>query len=646
MCGLAGFWRTGVQPDAETLLETMGAALHHRGPDAQGTWLDGEVGIGMVHRRLSIQDLSPAGAQPMVSASGRFVMVFNGEIYNFMDLRRDLDGLGYPFRGHSDTEVMLAAFEHWGLQESLDRFNGMFAIAVLDREERALYLARDRMGEKPLYYGWQGSTFLFGSELKALRRHPDWQGRINQQALPLLLRHNLIPAPHSIHEGIFKLPPASWLRLDLDTPEREPVVDRYWRMASFIGDTWHGDTEQASHRLESLLEEVIRDQMISDVPLGAFLSGGVDSSTVAALMQKHASDPIRTFSIGFDEPGYNEAEHAARVARHLQTDHTELYVSADDALAVIPGLPRIYDEPFADSSQIPTYLVSRMTREHVTVALSGDGGDELFCGYTRYPGMARAWQERWGTSNRLRTLLALLPPALVAPLISTLVPSQWGRGKLAIQRRLGAQRAISSAEDLSEFYRQRVSFWSHPEEALLAADEPQYGLTGALPVELRQDPLKTLMWRDLNWYLPDDILTKVDRAAMACSLETRIPMLDRRIVEFALGLPTALNMSGGTGKQVLRKVLYRHVPRDLIDRPKQGFAVPLGQWLRGPLREWAEPLLDHQRLKEQGYWRPETIRWLWREHQRGREDYSAELWGILMFQAWHDEYSDGNAWQS
>lgn len=643
MCGLAGFWRTGIQPDAEALLEAMGAALHHRGPDAQGTWLDGEIGVGLVHRRLAIQDLSPAGAQPMVSASGRFVMVFNGEIYNFMDLRRELVDLGVPFQGHSDTEVMLAAFEHWGLGMSLERFNGMFAIAVLDRQEQALYLTRDRMGEKPLYYGWQGNTFLFGSELKALRRHPDWQGRINQQALPLLLRHNLIPAPHSIYEGIFKLPAASWLRLDLGSSRREPVVERYWRMESFIGDTWEGDADQASHKLESLLEEVIQEQVISEVPLGAFLSGGVDSSTVAALMQKQARAPIRTFSIGFDEPGYNEAEHAAAVARHLQTDHTELYVSADDALSVIPGLPGIYDEPFADSSQIPTYLLSRMTREHVTVSLSGDGGDELFCGYSRYPGMARAWQQRWDTSNRLRSLLALLPPALAAPLVNALVPSQWGRGQRAIQRRLRAQRAISSAGDLSAFYRQRVSFWSYPEEALRASGEPEYGLTRALPAEVQPDPLKTLMWRDLNWYLPDDILTKVDRAAMACGLETRIPMLDRRIVEFALSLPTGINMNGGTGKQVLRNVLYRHVPRALIDRPKQGFAVPLGQWLRGPLREWAEPLLEQQRLKEQGYWRPEPIRWLWQEHQRGREDYSAELWSILMFQAWHDEYSDGNA---
>lgn len=646
MCGLAGFWSQRPISDVGQLLSTMGKALHHRGPDAEGSWQDPETGFALVHRRLAIQDLSPAGAQPMVSASGRFVMVFNGEIYNFMGLRAQLEPLGYPFQGHSDTEVMLAAFEHWGLYESLDRFNGMFAVAVLDREEETLYLARDRMGEKPLYYGWQGNTFLFGSELKALQAHPDWDGRINQQALPLLLRHNLIPAPYSIYEGIAKLPPASALRLDLKSPKRHPEVDRYWKMESFIGDTWHGDAEQAADRLEALLGEVVQEQMVSDVPLGAFLSGGIDSSTVAAMMQQFSNQPVRTFSIGFDEPGYNEAEHAAAVARHLQTDHTELYVSADDALAVIPALPRIYDEPFADSSQIPTYLVSRMTRDHVTVALSGDGGDELFCGYTRYPGMARAWQERWGTSNRLRTLLSLLPPSLAARMVNTFVPSQWGRNRHAIQRRLRAQRSISTADSLSEFYRQRVSFWSQPGEALLNTEEGQYGLNRPLPGELQQDSLKTLMWRDLNWYLPDDILTKVDRAAMACSLETRIPMLDRRIVEFALGLPTGLNMQGGVGKQVLRRVLHRYVPKALIDRPKQGFAVPLGQWLRGPLRDWAEPLLDAQRLKEQGYWRPETIRWLWKEHQKGREDYSAELWGILMFQAWHAEYDGGGSWQT
>ena len=641
MCGLAGFWPlNGARIEGnDAVLAAMGQELRHRGPDAQGAWTDETTGLGLIHRRLSIQDLSPAGAQPMTSPSGRYVIAFNGEIYNFNALRKELEASGNVFRGHSDTEVMLAGFEHWGIEGALDRFNGMFAFALMDRREQRLYLARDRMGEKPLYYGWQGNTFLFGSELKALRQHPDWQGEIDGSVLPLLLRHNLIPAPYSIHRDIRKLPPASYIALDLKNSRAPawPEPKRYWVLESFIGNQWSGTAQEASHQLESLLEGVIGDQMISDVPLGAFLSGGVDSSTVVALMQKQASRPVRTFSIGFDEPGFNEAEHAAAVARHLGTDHTELYVTPEDALSLIPEIPRIYDEPFADSSQIPTYLISRLTREHVTVSLSGDGGDELFCGYPRYWGTERAWQAQWGISSRLRRLLARLPRSLAAELVRVLAPSQWGRSAGAIRRRLVAEACIAGAGDLSAFYRQRVSFWPAPAEALYDAREPDYALTVATPGELSDDPLKTLMWRDLNWYLPDDILTKVDRAGMACSLETRIPLLDRRVVEFAMGLPAHLNYSGGTGKQVLRDVLYRHVPRELIDRPKQGFAVPVGQWLRGPLRDWAETLLSEQRLREQGWWRPQPIRWLWNEHVSGREDYSFELWGILMFQAWYDE---------
>lgn len=640
MCGLAGFWSPKASGGdwQDAVLASMGSSLHHRGPDAEGGWKDAERGIGLVHRRLAIQDLSPAGAQPMVSASGRYRIVFNGEIYNFNSLRKELEAVGQVFRGHSDTEVMLAAFEHWGLERALDAFNGMFAFALLDCRNWALYLARDRMGEKPLYYGWQGNSFVFGSELKALQQHPDWRGDINTEALPLLLRHNLIPAPYSIYQDVYKLQPASWLRLDLtaDTTGHWPQPQRYWRQEEWFGQKWPGGVEKASEQLESLMNEVIRDQMISDVPLGAFLSGGVDSSTVVALMQKQASQPVRTFSIGFDESGFNEAEHAAAVARHLGTDHTELYVSPEDALALIPYLPHIYDEPFADSSQIPTYLVSRMTSEHVTVSLSGDGGDELFCGYPRYWGTQRAWQQQWGMSSRVRRLLSRLPKGAVAQMVRALVPSQWGRSPGALRRRLVAEACVAGAGDISEFYRQRVSFWPDPAEALRDAREPEYALTFPVPDQISDDLLKTLMWRDLNWYLPDDILTKVDRAAMASSLETRIPMLDRRIVEFALGLPASLNVDGGVGKQVLRRVLYRHVPRELIDRPKQGFAVPIGQWLRGPLRDWAESLLDERRLKEQGYWRPRIIRWLWNEHLLGHEDYSSELWGILMFQAWLD----------
>lgn len=646
MCGFAGFF-SGQRStsDGSTNLTAMGLSLTHRGPDAQGLWQGGSLGVGLVHRRLAIQDLSPAGAQPMVSASGRFVVAFNGEIYNFRQLRTQLASEGYRFRGHSDTEVMLAAFEAWGVRQSLTRFVGMFAFALVDQVSRQLVLARDRMGEKPLYYGWQNATLLFGSELKALRAHPAWQGQINRQALPLLLRHNAIPAPHSVFQGVCKLMPASLISFDLEHagPGQLPAPEYYWQPEQALDPArrYSKGRAAASAELEGLLSGVIADQMVSDVPLGAFLSGGIDSSTVVALMQQQACQPVRSFSIGFDEPGFNEAEHAKAVAAHLGTHHTELYVSAKEALQVIPELPVIYDEPFADSSQIPTFLVSQMTREHVTVALSGDGGDELFCGYTRYPGTVAAWQKRHGAKSRARRWLSSLPPRLSAPLIRHAVPSQRHRSTGAVAVRLGNEKAVAGAGSLSAFYRQKVSYWPDTAQALVYGAEPDYALTGTLPEQLANDPLKTLMWRDLHWYLPDDILTKVDRAAMACSLETRIPMLDHRIVEFALSLPTSLNMQTGAGKQVLRDVLFRHVPRQLVERPKQGFAVPLGAWLRRELRDWAEHLLQPSRLQAQGFLHSATVRWFWSEHLSGREDYSFELWGILMFQAWWDQWQEG-----
>lgn len=639
MCGFAGFVSREVDPASSQILEAMGRAIAYRGPDDSGTWLSGELGIGLVHRRLAIQDLSPAGAQPMASASGRFVIAFNGEIYNFQLLRAELENKGCSFRGHSDTEVMLQAIEAWGLSESLSRFEGMFAFALVDLEERSLTLARDRMGEKPLYFGWQGNTLLFGSELKALRAHPAWEGDIDTRAITLLLRHNVIPGPLSIHKGIHKLPPASFVQFALSDTERgfSPEPRRYWRLeACFQEQSVYQSVDDASAELETLLGNVIERQMVSDVPLGAFLSGGIDSSTVVALMQERAKQRVRTFSIGFNEPGFNEAEHAAAVAKHLGTDHTELYVTEQQARDLVPRIPEIYDEPFADSSQIPTFLVSEMTKKHVTVALSGDGGDELFCGYTRYPGVLNAWQRRNGFAGRLRKLATDLPPGLSSRLVRALVPGQRVRTAEAIRYRLQRIQSSASASDLSEFYRRSVSLWPNPALALVNADEYQYGLNQDLPGGLAEETLKTLMWRDLNWYLPDDILTKVDRAAMACSLETRIPMLAPDIVTFALGLPESLNLNAGVGKQVLRSLLYRHVPRALIDRPKQGFAVPVAEWLRGSLRDWAESLLSEQRLRDQGYWHTGTVRWIWQEHLSGRENYSSELWGILMFQAWLD----------
>lgn len=637
MCGFAGLIASSNRFDCQLSvqnLKAMGNAIQHRGPDGEGVWR--ENAIGMVHRRLSIQDLSSTGAQPMVSGSGRFVIAFNGEIYNFRTLRAELEQSGVRFIGHSDTEVMLEAFEAWGLENALQRFNGMFAFALVDRKQNTLTLARDRMGEKPLYYGWQGNVMLFGSELKALTCHPCWEGQIDRSALPLLVRHNLIPAPHSIYRGIRKLLPSSFITLNLDqlVVGELPEPSRYWRLEDQFNKGLDWTLSGASFQLERLLEEVVADQMISDVPLGAFLSGGVDSSTIVALMQKQARQPVSTFSIGFNEEGFDEAAHAAAVASHLGTHHTELYVTEQNARDLVPQLPTIYDEPFADSSQLPTYLVSEMTRKHVTVALSGDGGDELFCGYTRYPSMLRGWQRRGSLGSRLKALSGQLPPEMTARAIRALIPSQKERSVEAIRLRLVRAKAIASAQSLSDFYRQSVSYWPDPTMILVEPSEGGYGLTGPLPDQVPDNDLKTLMWRDLNWYLPDDILTKVDRAAMACSLETRIPMLDHRVVSFAMGLPASINMQGKVGKQVLRSVLYRHVPRELIDRPKQGFAVPVGAWLRGSLREWAEDLLDPVKLREQGYWKADMVRQVWSEHVSGRRDYSFELWGVLVFQSW------------
>ncbi len=603
MCGFGGFVSKGFdEASGQSCLKRMAVSLKHRGPDAEGYWSDGQMGVFLAHTRLSILDLSALGSQPMASHSQRYVITFNGEIYNWCQLKDELSALGVSFIGHSDTEVMLAAFEAWGVEKALTRFSGMFAFALLDRSKRRLYLARDRLGEKPLYFGWQGKSLLFGSELKALQEHPDWQGTINVDALPLLLRHNMIPAPHSIYRDIYKLPPASMVTFDLESLEAgvtpEPI--RYWRLEDQFTTSNQWTLESASQRLETILNEVVGEQMISDVPLGSFLSGGIDSSAVVALMQRQAAEPVRTFSIGFQEAGFNEADHAAAVAKHLGTKHTEFYATEQDALDVIPRLAQIYDEPFADSSQIPTYLVSRIAREHVTVALSGDGGDELFCGYTRYPSTLSAWQSRNALKARIRSSLSQLPPEPTSHVIRALSPSQRHRSVAAIRQRLDSLGALANADSLSEFYRQRVSLWSFPEAALVNGVEPPYALTHALPPEVPDESLKTLMWRDLNWYLPDDILVKVDRAAMACSLETRVPMLDHRVVEFALGLPTALNMENGVGKQVLRSVLYRHVPKELIDRPKQGFAVPIAAWLRGALRDWAEELLDSAKLKGEG----------------------------------------------
>ena len=645
MCGLCGFMQIESVVEAQAMnavVERMAGTLRHRGPDDGASWVDAGAGIALGHRRLSIIDLSPEGRQPMSSPTGRYVIAYNGEIYNFRELRLELEHKGCAWRGHSDTEVMLAAFEAWGIDGALERFNGMFAFALWDRHERALHLARDRMGEKPLYYGWVGKTFLFGSELKSLRAHPAWRADIDRNALAAYLRHNYVPAPHSIYTGISKLPPAHRLRVAVsDTRPTKPVP--YWSLRNAaeqgVAHPQRGDDTAAIDELDVLLRDAVARRMVADVPVGVFLSGGIDSSTVVALMQAQSSRPVRSFSIGFEEEAYNEARHAKAVARHLGTDHTELYVTADEAMAVIPRLPTMYDEPFADSSQIPTFLVSQLARKHVTVTLSGDGGDELFCGYVRYFWGRRIWNRIGRLPYRVRTLLA--------GTLSALSPASWntvfaGMNRLVPTTAIGeltGDRIHKLAEVLAvptpdALYHGLVSHWTAPESMVYGSREAATALTDRRQWAGLSDFTQRMMYLDAVTYLPDDILVKVDRASMAVSLEARVPLLDHRLVEFAWRVPLSRKNRNGEGKWLLRQVLYRYVPQHLIDRPKMGFGVPIDSWLRGPLRPWAEELLNESRMREQGYFDPAPIREKWIEHQSGARNWQYWLWDILMFQAW------------
>jgi asparagine synthase (glutamine-hydrolysing) len=641
MCGLTGFLSHSAFDSDDVrnfVLPHMANAIKARGPDAYGAWTDPVVGIAMAHRRLAIVDLTPAGAQPMVSAGGRYVLAFNGEIYNHLTLRHELKGCSW--RGHSDTETLLTGFQAWGVESTLKRVIGMFAFALWDREQRLLTLGRDRFGEKPIYYGWQGegakAVFLFGSEVSALRRHPEFSASINRDALALYMRYSCIGGEHSIYQGIQKLLPGHLLTLHAG--QFEPRVWPWWSVVESarcgLAKPFAGTPDQAVDELEDLLLRAVDQQMMADVPVGAFLSGGIDSSTVVALMQAQSTRPVKTFSIGFYEDGYNEAEYASAVAQYLGTDHTEIYVSAQDALDVIPKLPTLYAEPFADSSQIPTYLLSELARRHLTVSLSGDAGDELFCGYNRYQMTSNLWGKLQYVPMPLRRAAAAL--------ITAVPPARWDSlGRYLMLERLGDKlhkgAALLDHTSVSDVYIHLLSQWFDPGSLVIGCDDLSIALSRPSLGTLVLKDVEFMMLSDLLGYLPDDILVKVDRAAMGVSLETRVPMLDPRVVEFSWTLPLGYKLREGVSKWPLRQVLYRYVPSSLIERPKMGFGVPIDQWLRGPLRDWAESLLSTSRLKQEGFFEIAPIREKWSEHLSCRRNWQHHIWQVLMFQAWLDE---------
>ncbi|MDP2163201.1 MAG: asparagine synthase (glutamine-hydrolyzing) [Hydrogenophaga sp.] len=705
MCGFAGFltFESASLDGLEAVATRMADAIAHRGPDDAGAWADAQAGVAFGHRRLSIIDLSPAGHQPMVSAGGRYVIAFNGEIYNHLELRGELEagvragaGAGsphpcplpqagegarhpggegvIPWRGHSDTETLLAGFEAWGIEATLQKTVGMFAIALWDRQDRVLTLARDRFGEKPLYYGWAGPggarAFVFGSELKALRAYPGFANPVCREALAQYMRFMVVPAPRSIYQGIYKLEPGCLLTVRGAPPAAAPAlplrpgavheslsVRRWWSLADVVQAGAVNpitDETEALQALEAQLSQAVKAQSLADVPLGAFLSGGVDSSAIVALMQKQATQPVKTFTIGFEEAAFDESPHARAVAQHLGTEHTELFVTVAEAQGVIPRLPVMYDEPFADSSQIPTHLVCHAARQHVTVALSGDAGDELFGGYNRYFWGPRIWNRLawlpYPVRQALGAAIAALPVAgwdgLGRPL-NALMPGTQGIARVGDKAHKLAAR-LRGVRNLDDLYLSLVSEWQDPAAVVkgsggAAVVEPPSALADPLPA-LGADagPLR-MMFRDSLTYLPDDILCKVDRAAMATSLETRVPFLDHRVAELAWRLPLHMKIRGNEGKWALRQVLYKHVPRELIERPKAGFGIPVGQWLRGPLRDWAESLLDARRLQAEGYFHPAPIRARWAEHLSGQRDHTTSLWAVLMFQAWLEEQTPQGA---
>jgi asparagine synthase (glutamine-hydrolysing) len=646
MCGFAGYFDPTARDSREMMLgrvAAMASRLRHRGPDDSGEFADPASGIALGFRRLSILDLSPAGHQPMTSSSGRYVIAFNGEIYNFDRIRRELESEGKApvWLGHSDTEVLLAAVEAWGLRAAVSKTIGMFAFALWDREERRLHLVRDRIGVKPLYWGWSSGVLLFGSELKSMAHHPSFDATIDRNAIALLLRFNYVPAPHTIYSRFAKLAPGT---IRTFAHAGDPGSEETYWSAKEVAERGASaplvaSTEEITERTDSILRDSIALRMVADVPLGVFLSGGIDSSVVTALMQAQSSRPVRTFTIGFHEEGYDEAVHAREVAAHLGTDHTELYVTPGEALAVIPKLPEIFDEPFSDSSQIPTYLVSELARRHVTVCLSGDGGDEVFGGYTRYFAGDSLWRKISAVPRPLRTMSAAALGAVPQPVMSAL----FGAARPLLPRELRYRNPadkIRKAVDLlragsaDETYGRLISHWDDPASVVVGAAEPLTAARDSASWARLGEFTHRMMYADTVSYLPDDIMVKVDRTSMAVSLEAREPLLDHRLIEFAWTLPLGEKVAGNRGKMPLRNVLARYVPRATFERPKMGFGVPIDAWLRGPLRDWAEDLLGESRLRQEGFFDPAPIRQKWREHLEEGRDWHYYLWDILMFQAW------------
>ncbi len=650
MCGIAGilgFHRQDLN-GIETITKKMAKSIHHRGPDDNGIWIDSQNEIALVHNRLSIIDLTNAGHQPMSSHSNRFIIIFNGEIYNFFDLKSELEksskfgGTNFNWRGNSDTEILLASIEKWGIEIALSKTIGMFAFALWDKKDKKLILARDRMGEKPLYYGWHDGAFLFGSELKAFRAHPAFKREINRDAITLYLRHNYIPAPYTIYNKTFKLMPASYIEIDLISRQKNQSPKLYWSLDKIISEKianpFLGDDFEATLALDQLLKKTVQRQMISDVPVGAFLSGGIDSSLIVSVMQSISNNPIKTFSVGFLEAEYNEANFAKSVANHLNTDHTEIYITPKETFNVLPEIPTLYDEPFSDLSQIPNFLISKLAKEKVKVSLSGDGGDELFGGYTRYKTISNLWKKLSYIPMPLRNFMSnglYLFNSMISNNHTSFAESYLPIKVKDFLNKLQKAQGLLCQNNRNIFYRDFVSHLNNPELFVVEGTEPHTVLTSKT---FEHDEIyDQMMALDMLTYLPDDILVKVDRAAMGVSLETRIPFLDHNIIEFAWSLPLSKKIRDGKGKWILRNLLNNYLPKNLTDRPKMGLGMPLDIWLRGPLSDWVESLLDEKKLNEEGFFNSYLIRQKWEEHKNNKKNWQYHLWDILMFQAWLEE---------